>query len=304
MVAPIFLSFQSLLPEHNRVALDLYQPFRGLSFLNILGQFLRGVVFAFIFYPFYSLIFERRGGKLLLFTSMFGLGLFGSVEPQPGSIEGIVYTITSFTEHASILIAVAIQMLIFVLIMFKFETYLYGDNRCFEVVDLFLPNRHLIKAFIIRFTIVHLFTYWIVGGIFYQISGYQEVLESMEIFILWRPLDNLTTVFLVFFGQIFRGIFLAILLYPFSQNFIEKKRGWALLYLLMTGLTILGSPLFLAEFISFKGSTLEFFQSLAVGIPEIFSQMLVFSLLFFFWQKRKETKQLQTLKYNMSVFLT
>ena len=53
---------------------------------------------------------------------MWGVALFGSVEPQPGSIEGIIYTTISFTEHLYVLIAVALQMLLFVWLLFKWET--------------------------------------------------------------------------------------------------------------------------------------------------------------------------------------
>lgn len=303
IVAPFFLKFQGMLPEQSKVALELYQPFRGFSLISILGQFFRGLAFAFVFYPFYNQIFERKGGGLLLFLSMWGVGFFGSVEPQPGSIEGILYTVISFTEHISVLVAVGIQMIFFVWAISKVESRI-SKNGHLEGGERFFLNRKLLKSYIFRFVILHLFTYWIVGGIFYQITNYQEVLESMEIFTLWRPLENLPTVLLIFFGQIFRGVFLALLLYPFFQNYIEKKRGWTLLYLLMVGLTILGSPIFLTEFVAFKGSIAEFFQSLAVGIPEIFSQMLVFSLLFFYWQKKAETKKFKLIQYNMSAFLT
>lgn len=302
-IAALFLLFQNSLPESNRVALDLYQPFRTLSFLAIVGQLLRGLAFGFVFYPFYDIIFNRKGGQLLLLLSMWGVGLFGSVEPQPGSIEGILYTVISFTEHISVLVAVGIQMILFVWLMVKFERRI-SKNDIQIGGELFFPNQQILKGYTIRFTLLHLFSYWIVGGIFYQISGYQQALESMEIFVLWRPLENLPAVFLIFFGQIFRGLFLALLLYPFYQTYMQKNNGWALLYLLVAGLTILGSPIFLTEFISFEGTLSEFLRSLAVGIPEIFSQMLVFSLLFFYWQRKAETKHFNLIRYNMSVFLT
>lgn len=302
-IAAGFILFQNSLPESNRVALDMYQPFRTLSFLTIVGQLLRGLAFGFVFYPFYHLIFNRKGGRLLLFLSMWTIGLFCSVEPQPGSIEGIIYTVITFAEHASIIIAVGIQMLLFVWLIFWVENR-FTENNSLEIGESLSLNPNNLKGYIIRFTLVHLFTYWVVGGIFYELSGYNNALETMEIFKLWRPMESLQTVLLVFFGQIFRGSLLALLLYPFYENYIERKSGWALLYLLMIGLTILGSPLFLTEFIDFNGSIAEFIKSLAVGIPEIFSQMLVFSLLFFFWQRKAEARQLKVLKYNMCVFLT
>lgn len=302
-IASGFFLYQNSLPESYREALDLYQPFRTISFLTITGQLLRGLAFGFVFYPFYNTIFNRKGGRLLLFLSMWAIGLFCSVEPQPGSMEGIIYTVITFAEHTSIIIAVGIQMLLFVWLIFWVENRL-TENNSLEIGEPLSLNPNNLKGYIIRFTLVHLFTYWVVGGFFYELSGYNDALESMEIFKLWRPMESLHTVLLVFFGQIFRGSLLALLLYPFYENYIARKRGWALLYLLMIGLTILGSPLFLTEFIDFNGSIAEFIKSLAVGVPEIFSQMLVFSLLFFFWQRKAEIRQLKMLKYNMCVFLT
>jgi hypothetical protein len=234
---------------------------------------------------------------------MWAVGLFCSVEPQPGSIEGIIYTVITFAEHASVLIAVGIQMLLFVWLIFWIENR-FAENNLLEIGVQFSLNQKNLKGYIIRFTLVHLFTYWVVGGIFYELTGYNDALETMEIFKLWRPMESLNTVLLVFFGQIFRGTLLAVLLYPFYKIYIDKKSGWAQLYLLMIGLTILGSPLFLTEFIDFNGSIAEFIKSLAVGIPEIFSQMLVFSLIFFFWQRRSENKRMKIVHSNMCIFLT
>ncbi len=303
LISLLFIWFHQNLPEFNRVALDLYQPFRPISFLTISGQLLRGLAFGFVFYPFYHLIFNRKGGRLLLFLSMWAIALFCSVEPQPGSIEGIIYTFITFTEHASVLIAVGIQMLLFVWVIFWIENRITGNNSLEIGEPLSLKQKNL-KGYIIRFTLVHLFTYWVVGGIFYELSGYNDALETMEIFKLWRPMENLHTVLLVFFGQIFRGTLLAVLLYPFYKIYIGKKSGWALLYLLMIVLTILGSPFFITEFIDFNGSIAEFIKSLTVGIPEIFSQMLVFSLIFFFWQRRSENKRMKIEHSNMCIFLT
>ena len=59
----------------------------------------------------------------------------------------------------------------------------------------------------------------------------------------------------------------------------------------MFGLTALGSPLFLPEFILFEGTLMEFLGDLVIGIPEIVTQMLVFSLIFFWWQRKAELKK-------------
>jgi hypothetical protein len=328
----IFLLFQSALPESGRIALDLYEPFRPPVFMSVAGQILRGLAFALVFYPFYHVLFENPRGRLILFGTLWGVALFGSVEPQPGSIEGIIYTTISFTEHLYVLIAVALQMLLFVWLFFKWESLSRkipgpvthesaesqenpespqspgseevsenlksavmpgssGSTQPLKTSASTVCTPKKLRSYTTRFLVVHLLTYWIVGSIFYEIAGYADALEEMEIFEMWRPLENVFTVLLVFLGQIFRGIMLALLLAPFYGSYIFKKRGWLLLFLLMFGLTALGSPSFLTEFILFEGTFVEFLKDLVIGIPEIVTQMLVFSLIFFFWQRKAERKK-------------
>ncbi len=49
-----------------------------------------------------------------------------------------------------------------------------------------------------------------VGMLFYEISGYEEALATIEAFALWRDLESPVMVAVVFFGQIFQGTFLAL----------------------------------------------------------------------------------------------
>ena len=310
-----FLAIQSALPESGRIALDFYETFRPFGLMAITGQLLRALAFALVFYPFYNILFETTRGRLILFGAMWGVALFGSVEPQPGSIEGIIYTVISFPEHIYALLAIALQMLLFVWLFIKWEMFsqksagmvsqayteekhpIKGQDN-FQIADespdnlkptINLPKK--IRGYTTRFMIVHVVTYWIIGPLFYQIAGYADALQEMEVFEMWRDLENIPAVLLVFFGQIFRGALLGLLLAPFYGNYINKKNGWLLLYLLMLGLTALGSPLFLPEFILFEGTFVEFLKDLVIGIPEIVTQMLVFSLIFFWWQRKAERKK-------------
>lgn len=299
LIGYFFLIFQNSLPESGRIALDLYEPFRPLGFIVIAGQLLRGLAFALVFYPFCNTLFEKPQGRLALFGAMWGLALFGSVEPQPGSIEGIIYTTISFSEHIYVLLAVAAQMLLFVWLFFKWQTLSLKKTGQIKPeksksLENLIQAPKKIKGYIFRFGIVHLVTYWIIGSIFYQIAGYADALQEMELFQLWRDLENLPAVLLVFFGQIFRGAVIALLLFPFYGSYFNKKHGWLLLFLLMFGLTALGSPIFLTEFIVFEETLIEFMKDLLIGIPEIVSQMLIFSLIFFWWQKKAVRKNEKT----------
>jgi len=287
VIAVLYLFIQDILPESQRIALDLYEPIRPLNLMTIINQLLRGIVIALVIYPFKNTIINHSRGRLILFGALWGVALFGSVEPQPGSIEGVIYTEITFLEHSIVMLAMAIQMTVFIWLFFKWILR-SGENRVSEVSE----NRSYIqpvniRGYTYRFSLVHLITYWAIGILFYQFAGYEEALESMEIFELWRPLETLSTVLLVLFGQIFRGIFLALLLYPFYQTYMRKKHGWLYLFLLLFGLTVLGSPIFIPEFLVFEDSLTEFIQGLLIGIPEIFSQMLVFSVIFFWWESEK-----------------
>ena len=104
-----FLALQSALQESGRIALDLYETFRPIGLMAVDGQVLRALAFALVFYPFYNILFESTRGRLILFGAMWGVALFGSVEPQPGSIDGIIYTTISFTEHLYALAAIVLQ---------------------------------------------------------------------------------------------------------------------------------------------------------------------------------------------------
>ncbi|REL37737.1 hypothetical protein DYD21_08115 [Rhodohalobacter sp. SW132] len=288
VIAVPFLYIQDLLPESQRVALDLYEPFRPLNLMTILTQFLRGILIALVIHPFKNTILNYSGGRLILFGALWGVALFGSVEPQPGSIEGIIYTEITFIEHSIVMLAVAIQMTVFIWLFFKWILR-SGENRVSDVPEYRSYIQHVnIRGYTYRFTLVHLITYWAIGVLFYQFAGYEEALESMEIFELWRPLETVSTVLLVLFGQLFRGTLLALLLYPFYQTYMRKKHGWLYLFLLLFGLTALGSPIFIPEFLVFEGSLAEFFEGFLIGIPEIFSQMMVFSAMFFYWERKKQ----------------
>lgn len=274
----VFFMIQNSMGEMNRIALDLYEPFRPVSLSSLIPQLIRALVFALILYPYYDIILNSRYGKWILFGALWGAALLGSVEPMPGSIEGMIYVQITFYEHFLVLSIISIQVLLFVWLFFRWESS-YGQY------ELMVKPGDL-KGYVRRFTVVHVVTYWVVGSAFYQISGYEEALASMEIFQLWRPLESLSMVLVVFLGQFFRGPFLALLLYPFLSVYIQKKYGWLYLFVLMFGLTALGSPIFISELLVFETTLPRYLESLLVGIPEIFAQMLLFSILFFFWQKK------------------
>lgn len=55
-------------------------------------QFLRGIVFALVFYPLREILFGRKNGWLVTWGLLVGLGILSTFGPAPGSVEGAIYT--------------------------------------------------------------------------------------------------------------------------------------------------------------------------------------------------------------------
>jgi hypothetical protein len=148
--------------------------------------------------------------------------------------------------------------------------------------------------YVARFILLYTIVYFIVGMISYQLFDYEKALKTIEHFELFRPLgpENPAMAGVVFLGCIIRGGILSLFLYPFFGVILVKKHGWFLLFAILFCLTALGSPIFLhnlldPEAISEAGSIGQALNELKYGVPEITLQMFLFSLGFFFWERKK-----------------
>jgi hypothetical protein len=54
---------------------------------------------------------------------LFGIGIMGTAGPAPGSLEGIIYTKLTFSEHLIGLPEVMLQTLLFSVLLFKWTQY-------------------------------------------------------------------------------------------------------------------------------------------------------------------------------------
>ncbi|MFW6389998.1 MAG: hypothetical protein ACOCZT_02675 [Halanaerobiales bacterium] len=127
-IAVAFVIFQNTMPASERIALDFFKPYSQPGFMVIFQQVIRGGVMALILYPFYDIILKNNRGWLILFAALFGLGLLGSVNPMPGSIEGLIYTKTTLVEHLMVLVTGAIQVFIFSWGFLKWENWCNHKN--------------------------------------------------------------------------------------------------------------------------------------------------------------------------------
>ena len=182
----------------------------------------------------------------------------------------MLYTEITFAEHFLVLTAGAVQVLLFSWLFLRWERWATGVRRssgstAAEVSVYNKSSNKIIRGYASRYTLLHVLIYIIVGSLFYQISGYEEALATMEEFALWRPLENMIMPFVILFGQIIRGGILVLLLYPFYNTYMKKKHGWLLLFGLLFGLKVLTTIISVPE-------TADLFiqglQDLKTGVPK------------------------------------
>lgn len=78
---------------------------------SILFQIIRGFLVALIIIPFRETIMKSRFGWLMLFGVLFGGTVVLNQSAASGTIEGFIYTTTSFKEHLSGMPEVIVQSL-------------------------------------------------------------------------------------------------------------------------------------------------------------------------------------------------
>lgn len=141
-------------------------------------------------------------------------------------------------------------------------------------------------AFFYRFIVVHFITYLIFGVVFMLMSNYFEYFAGDEVFsLVMKPSDALS-VRLAAPVQIIRGFLLASAIYPFRTVILQERLGWLKLFWLLFVLTGIGAvitgPGSIEGFLYTKFNFNPF-----IGVPEISTQMMVFSWIFCKWMRRK-----------------
>lgn len=292
IVGSFFIIIQNQISSDYKSAIDYFSPFRMFGLVSFISQFLRGFFMGLILSPFIDRILKSKKSFIILFGVIFGVVIVGSVEPQPGTIEGVVYTITNSIEHVFTLFGKAVYSIVLILFLKLFMSTIYStdvivETRIYE--DLFSSKKEIIKYAAV-FSLFHVLTYFIVGAVFYQFTNYKEAMETMELFQYWRSLESPYVAMGVLMAQLIRGPLLAIMLISFSSVYARKKHGWFLLFSLLFGLTAICSPILIHEII-IETINIDSLSSLlklySIGIPEIFIQMLLFSIIIFLIEKKR-----------------
>ena len=132
-------------------------------------------------------------------------------------------------------------------------------------------------SFVLYVTFAHCITYFICGVIFSQLMGYSEWWKQPVVCDYFRTFDGAASAAGPFI-QIIRGLLFGFILIPLI-DFIKQKSGWLKLWLLFVGIGIIGAPAAAPgsiEGVVYSKLPLAFHF---VGLPEVCSQTLLFSLL-------------------------
>lgn len=303
LVAHLFLILQGALGAETQAVLDALSPYQPIGIIVASGLLVRSILLALVLFPFYATITDtavdqtyadRRvihsRGLRVLFGALWGVGMLGAVEPMPGSIEGVIYTETPWMGHVAVLAAGAAEVFLFSWLFLQWET---RANPAPSHVQIVRPhgtprpvNVHRgLRGYLLRFILLHVLTYGVIGGLFFTLQGYAEAFATQERFALYRPLDD-PLVAAALPLQIVRGALIAFLLYPFYSTFMSSRRGWLLLFGLLFGLTALCTPRFVPGLMAdFAAGTPP--ADLLLGPLEITLQMLLFSVILFLWERRR-----------------
>ena len=214
----------------------------------------------------------------MLFGAYFGLAALGSVEPLPGSLEGWFYTETTLLGHALTAAAAAVQALAVAWILRR-ALGRPGTRAARPEADAAGWGRYA------RFVTLHAVTYLAMGVLFMTVQDYESAFASQAQFRWFRPLDD-PWVAAAIPAQIPRGLLLAACLMPFVPTLLTRRHGWALLFALLFGATALAAPSILPGLLGATPNAVGP-ASLLTGLPEVATQMAVFSVLFLAWERRR-----------------
>lgn len=81
-------------------------------------QFIRGILFAIVFYLLREILFERKNGWLIMWAMLVSLGILSTFAAAPGSVEGLLYTKMPVGLQISGWLEVMIQALLLSVILY------------------------------------------------------------------------------------------------------------------------------------------------------------------------------------------
>ena len=280
LAAAVYMYFKETFPETEKALLDFFRLYRLSGRLEIITEVLRGVFLSIIFYYFYNTDYNRKSNVFIIAGVFWGMVLFGSASPFPGSFEGIIYTTAPFKIHLFMVLLGLSQVLMF--------GYIFAGRYKLDNASDF-DIKKITRYYAAVFTVLHVITYAAAAVVFRILPDYRSVLEAGELFSFFRPPGH-PAVLLAVPLQVIRGALLSVFVFPFYYVCRGSRKNWIILFAVLLGLTGLLSPVIFHEIsrlISERSPPV-----LLRGLPEATVQTLLFSLLFFKVDKAMEKKGL------------
>lgn len=282
------LVLQDALAPADLVAIDFFEPYR-IALWPVLIEGLRGLILAAIFYPFYRLATDSARSWWLLFLPLWGLTVIGSIDPWLGAIEGVIYTEITLVAHLFFLATSAIQ---YGLLVGGLQWVAQHSPSSTFDPEWLRDNRPTLRSlqfwgYLGRFTIIYVGAYLVAGIAFFIIHDYGMVIPESGAFALWRPLDHPFIQLAILF-QVGRGALLGLLLFPLYGWFFGRDYGWLRLFGVFWGAIYLGAPPTVHNLIGellAPGPLID----LLFGTAELTVQLLGFSIVFWSWQRRRQS---------------
>ena len=136
-----------------------------------------------------------------------------------------------------------------------------------------------------RATTCHMVSYFVAGVLAYTLMDYKGLFQTAGLSQLMRPMDSPW----IAAGpalQVFRGLVLAAVLYPFRRVLLDEPKGWLKLFALVVGLSVLSpsgpAPGSLEGLLYTKLTLMQHLR----GLPEVLLQNLMFAWALVAWSRR------------------
>ena len=145
-------------------------------------------------------------------------------------------------------------------------------------------NRSNLLTYFWKITSTHTITYFLFGLLALVLFNYKELYNTVPLSYLMLPVNSK----IIAAGpmlQIIRGIIISLILLPFKTIIFDEKNGWIKLWILLIGLSIIST--YAPAPGSFEGMI---FTKIPIimqikGLPEVFAQSLLFSIIVYKWNK-------------------
>lgn len=102
---------------------NMRDPTHPLVIAGVLFQPIRGFLFGIVFYLLKDSLFAQANGWLVIWVVLVVVGIISTFAPSPSSIEGFIYTNTTFGKSWLGLIEILTQSLLLSLLIFIWVNY-------------------------------------------------------------------------------------------------------------------------------------------------------------------------------------